>query len=248
MLFSILPILQSSKKLLSLQDNMVNIADIIANYLRTSRRLVVPSLGAFVVKASGEILFSELLKSDDGVLRSILATQGMSEIEVAGAIDRFTFEIRNEVETKNYCVVGTLGVLRRGAMGSLVFTPLPKRTAVTLQMADSQGVVAITEQKPRLQPAKPVARPAKPVADEREEAPRQPRKVDIPERYRPRRAPKPRKRGVDKFILFALIALAMAVAALGYAFYCWHTTEEMIQEPSIEQLRVVPLDQFEGDK
>ena len=79
---------------------MVNIADIIADHLRTSRRLVVPSLGAFVVKASGEILFSELLKGDDGVLRSILAAQGLGEIEVAGAIDRFLFDVRNDVEPK----------------------------------------------------------------------------------------------------------------------------------------------------
>ena len=227
---------------------MVNIADIIADHLRTSRRLVVPSLGAFVVKASGEILFSELLKGDDGVLRSILAAQGLGEIEVAGAIDRFLFDVRNDVETKGYCVIGRLGVLRRGAMGSLVFTALPKRTAETLQSPENQASarVATPTVEPLMPPKpEPVVRPvARPVVEPRGQVAERPLKVEIPERYRPRRAPKARKQGVDKFIVFALIALAMAVAALGYAFYCWQTTEQLSQEPSIDELRVVPLDQL----
>ena len=46
---------------------------LIAEFLRTHKRLVVPQLGAFIVKApGGEILFSELFKRDDGVLRGLL--------------------------------------------------------------------------------------------------------------------------------------------------------------------------------
>ena len=45
---------------------------LIAEFLRTHKRLVVPQLGAFIVKApGGEILFSELFKRDDGVLRGL---------------------------------------------------------------------------------------------------------------------------------------------------------------------------------
>ena len=49
----------------------------ISQYLGSHKRLVVPQLGAFIVKApGGEILFSELFKRDDGVLRGLLLSQG----------------------------------------------------------------------------------------------------------------------------------------------------------------------------
>ena len=44
---------------------------IIAQYLESHRRLVIPQMGAFIVKEPGSsVLFSELLKRDDGVLQS----------------------------------------------------------------------------------------------------------------------------------------------------------------------------------
>ena len=52
---------------------------LIAEFLRTHKRLVVPQLGAFIVKApGGEIRFSELFKRDDGVLRGLLTAAGAS--------------------------------------------------------------------------------------------------------------------------------------------------------------------------
>lgn len=46
---------------------------VITQYLETHKRLVIPQLGAFIVKEPGRaVLFSELLKRDDGVLRGLL--------------------------------------------------------------------------------------------------------------------------------------------------------------------------------
>ena len=68
-------------------------------YLESHRRLVVPQLGTFIVKEPGRsVVFSELLKRDDGVLRGLLRAGGMGELEAAGEIDRFVFEIRHAVE------------------------------------------------------------------------------------------------------------------------------------------------------
>ena len=59
-------------------------------YLESHRRLVVPQLGTFIVKEPGRsVVFSELLKRDDGVLRGLLRAEGMGELEAAGEIDRF---------------------------------------------------------------------------------------------------------------------------------------------------------------
>ena len=59
----------------------------ISQYLESHKRLVVPQLGTFIVKEPGvSIVFSELLKRDDGTLRRLLIDGGLSELEAAGEI------------------------------------------------------------------------------------------------------------------------------------------------------------------
>ena len=49
----------------------------ISQYLESHKRLVVPQLGTFIVKEPGvSIVFSELLKRDDGTLRRLLIGGG----------------------------------------------------------------------------------------------------------------------------------------------------------------------------
>ena len=56
----------------------------ISQYLESHKRLVVPQLGTFIVKEPGvSIVFSELLKRDDGTLRRLLIDGGLSELEAA---------------------------------------------------------------------------------------------------------------------------------------------------------------------
>ena len=53
------------------------IVELISKYLENNKRLVVPNLGAFIVKEAGRVvLFSNLIKGDDGVLRSLLVDCG----------------------------------------------------------------------------------------------------------------------------------------------------------------------------
>lgn len=88
------------------------VVEVITEYLQTNRRLVVPNFGAFVVKESGERIFSELLCTDDGILSSLLQARGLSSMEVAVTIDRFIFEVRYELERYGYCRLEELGTLR----------------------------------------------------------------------------------------------------------------------------------------
>ena len=88
------------------------VAEVIAEHLQTNRRLVVPAFGAFMVKESGERLFSDLLNSDDGVLTSLLHSKGLNEMEAAVTIDRFIFEVRHELEQYGYCRLGEIGTIR----------------------------------------------------------------------------------------------------------------------------------------
>lgn len=215
---------------------MVNIVEVIAEHLQTNRRLVVPSLGAFVVKSSGEILFSELLKNDDGVLRALLAERGLGEIEVAGCISRFVFEVRHGLDnTATYALEG-LGTLRRASTGNVVLVPKRVETTpvaaapkpVEVPHATTSATSSVVE-----------------TSSSEEPEPASPRKLTVPERYRRAKRPAQRK-GSDKFIVVvAVVAAVMALCAIGFAIYCQQTNPEQVevaQEEDINALRVVPLE------
>lgn len=91
---------------------MVKVEEVIQEYLLSNRRLIVPGFGAFMAKESGERVFSDLLRADDGVLASQLRERGLSDMESAVVIDRFIFEVRHELEEFGYCRLGALGTLR----------------------------------------------------------------------------------------------------------------------------------------
>ncbi|MBR2170140.1 MAG: hypothetical protein IJ952_07250, partial [Alistipes sp.] len=102
------------------------VVEIISKYLEANKRLIIPNLGAFIVKVPAQtILFSNLLKNDDGVLRSLLVQNGMSEIEAAGVVDRFVFEINYRLQSNGECRLGGFGRLVAGANGAVAFEYAP---------------------------------------------------------------------------------------------------------------------------
>ena len=99
------------------------IVEIIAKYLESNKRLVVPNLGTFIVKVPQQaVLFSNLMKNDDGVLRSEIVKSGVSELDAAALIDRFVFEVNDRLAKGGVCALAGFGVLRSGANGTIGFT------------------------------------------------------------------------------------------------------------------------------
>lgn len=99
------------------------IVELISKYLESNKRLTVPNLGTFIVKEVGRtVLFSNLIKGDDGTLRSLLQAEGLSELEAAGSIDRFVFEVNYRLENTDLCTLDGFGVLRNGVNGTVQFT------------------------------------------------------------------------------------------------------------------------------
>lgn len=198
----------------------MDVTDVIANYLRDNhRRLVVPAFGAFVVKESGEVLFSELLKTDDGVLRGLLAAGGLSELECAGLIDRFIFDVRNALSEKGCFDMGGFGGLAVGADGEIRFVP----------------PIAAPTEKTVEKPAVPkAAQPAKTVVSKPDTF----RAGTQFERERPKaaapRRSEPRKRGVDWFMVAAVVVLLAAVAVIAYGWLC---SAEQDDEAMMDSLR-----------
>lgn len=140
------------------------VVEIIAKYLESNKRLVVPNLGTFIVKVAGEsVLFSALIKNDDGVLRQLVAQQGLSELEAAGVVDRFVFEVNYRLQNYKECRLKGFGVLKAGDSGAMKFVydttvdgedldsavPERKRPAQKSQVAMPAEVSVVKESQPK---------------------------------------------------------------------------------------------------
>lgn len=163
------------------------IVEIITKYLESNKRLVVPNLGTFIVKVAGEsVLFSALIKNDDGVLRSLVQQKGMSELEAAGAVDRFVFEVNYRLQNDKECRLKGFGLLKSGDSGVVTFqydtavdgdnldgvTAERKRPETKMQSVEVNSKVEETQPK-----SAPVAKvEAEPAEEE------QPRQKQVPRR------------------------------------------------------------------
>ena len=197
---------------------------LVTQYLKSHKRLVIPQLGTFIVKELGQsILFSELLKRDDGVLRELLRAEGMNELEAAGEIDRFAFEIRHAVQHGTDFELDGFGVMKPGPNGTIAFVYEPEPV---------QPVETPLDEKPTrssLQPEK-VAEAVKTAFSEPRVSPSAKMNPDPSVRgLRYGKPPKntdaytyvhgaPRRRA-DRFIWIAVIAAAIAVAAIAFGYF-----------------------------
>ena len=99
------------------------ITNILIEYLKHNKRIVVPKLGAFIVKQpSGIIRFTDLMRNDDGVLRSLLVAYGISELEAIGKIDRFVFEIRHAIGQDGKYTLPNFGEFCASENNTIAFT------------------------------------------------------------------------------------------------------------------------------
>ena len=196
----------------------------ISQYLESHKRLVVPQLGTFIVKEPGvSIVFSELLKRDDGVLRGLLREEGAGDLEAAGEIDRFVFEVRHAVEHGQEFRLDGFGVLLPGPNGTIAFAyePQPAEPAApdaAVSAAEMQAPPA--GQKPAKLPysGPRVSPSAKMNPDPSVRGLRygKPPKTTAAYTYVDR---PPRRRRADRFIWVAVIAAAIAVAAIAFGYY-----------------------------
>ena len=157
------------------------IVELISKYLEHNKRLVVPNLGAFIVKEAGRtVLFSNLIKADDGVLRSLVERNGVSQLEAAGVVDRFVFEVHQAIDQGERFSLPGLCSFAPGANGTIRFhyaPELPVEPAAPVAKATpKQAVESVSEP----QQEEPVVETA-PVAVEEEPVVAQPASSPIEE-------------------------------------------------------------------
>lgn len=139
------------------------ITKLISQYLATHKRLVIPNLGTFIVKIPNEsILFSNLIKTDNGVLRALLTDNGVSQLEAAAMVDRFVFEVQYRLQNNGTCRLGGFGELRSGANGTITFRYEPATQAADGTVAEAAGAAAKPVPKPVAAQPQPVSEPSEP--------------------------------------------------------------------------------------
>lgn len=192
----------------------MDIIAIISQYLRANRHLVVPTFGVFVAKESGGAVFSDLIKTDDGTLRSLLAGQGLGEVAAAGAIDRFIFDARYALDEEGHFDMGALGTLVKGADGVVRLVQHAVAPTTAAPQTATQSTAA------RQQPTQPTQPAGNRNTTTERRAQKQPK----------------RRRGVDWFMIVAIAILLAAIAVVGYGYYC-STERAEADDAMMEELR-----------
>ncbi|MBO7282099.1 MAG: hypothetical protein J6U73_01685 [Alistipes sp.] len=146
------------------------ITNILIEYLKHNKRIVVPKLGAFIVKQpSGIIRFTDLIRNDDGVLRSLLIAYGISELEAIGKIDRYVFEIRHALSQGEKYTIANLGEFRSGENNTILFShkseprviggsikpPVEALNLEKLKLGLLTNTISLSESEVKAQKAKP---------------------------------------------------------------------------------------------
>ncbi len=208
------------------------VVDVISEYLRANRRLVVPAFGAFMVKESGERVFSDLLRNDDGVLASLLRNRGLNEMEAAVTIDRFIFEMRHDLEMYGYYRLGEVGTLRIEPDTKVLrlYPPvqgeMPKAKPYIPQPVVEEKMVEVVPE---------VKAPAAPSLPKASETPIVPNALKTP--ALPKKSIRPRKK-LDFVMVVAIVIVLVAVVAIGYGWYVSTLAEG--DDAAMDALRVVP--------
>lgn len=195
---------------------------IITFYLESNKRLVIPQLGAFIVKVPGErVLFSELMRRDDGVLRGLMRAEGVSELEAAGEIDRFVFEVRHAVQHNREYPLGEFGVFRSGPNNTIAFEYTPLRSAQSEVHSQAETPA---EESPQLHAKEETAaaEPRVSVSPKMHPEPyvrglrygKPPKNTDAYAYVGPSKG-----RRMDRFLIVAIVAAVIAVAAIAFGYF-----------------------------
>lgn len=130
------------------------VGKIIREYLEGgNKKITVPGFGTFMRKESGEIIFVDLLRKDDGVLRGLVEDYGgYSEVEAMALADRFVFGIKRRIEHDGSAPIEGFGTMTLDDKGTYQFNHSPQTAAA------AEVPVRKTPRQTRPQDA-PAARP-----------------------------------------------------------------------------------------
>ena len=147
---------------------IVKISAIIEAYLKRENRLIIPSVGTLLKrKESGEIVFVEMLKKNDGKLVGLVAEQfGVAADEAEAIVEGYSEEIGRQIATSRKFIIDGVGVLLVGANGALDFAFNPFTRTIPAPESEPKSVVAEPKAPVTEAPKAPVAEQVKAPAAE----------------------------------------------------------------------------------
>ena len=212
----------------------------IKKLLQTQKRVTVPSLGSFMRRGDGAILFTDMLKDNDGVLANALAnTMAITEQQALEEIARFVLQTERNLADKWCAELTELGTLSRSADGKIAFTAhveilesAPIATAITVepvvervQTTLETPVTPLQQSQVNDTPEKvesPAAQPFVDVTTVQKPRPSAPRREQLS-------TEKPRRQ-IDWVLLAAVAAAVIALAVMAYGVIGTDMTSTIILE------------------
>ncbi len=199
------------------------VGKVIRDYMEGgAKKLTVPGFGTFMRRDEAGVIFVDLLRGDDGVLREMVEDAGgYSEVEAMALIDRFIFETKTAIDRHGNISIDGFGVMTLDPKGVYQFEYSPKarpveERAVQERLFEKDPPPPQATQSPAPQPVSP--RAEQPHAEvRRDPSPRPETRQSgrIPQSGRPGRKPHGKKSSrTDTVLIVAIIAAAIALVAL----------------------------------
>ena len=236
---------------------------IIAQYIANETRLIIPEVGTLIRrKESGEIVFMEMLKKNDGVLSGLIVnTLDVSPSKSAEILKRYTADIQKQLTSSKKFILDGVGVLLVRPEGGIDFSfnpfaqsiPEPTRateeepTVAKVETVEDKTAskAVVTEEKtaPEAKEPEPVAKPAPAAKPAAPKPTVKPTPKPAVKAYDEDEAPrKPRISGrrqrvkIDGLTIVAIVAVIMALITLVWGFSTPEANEplSMVDNTAIE--------------
>ncbi len=213
------------------------ISRIVNKLLKTEKRITIPALGSFMKRNDGVIVFTDMLKDDDGVLaRHVAAQMFVSTKEAQEDISKFTEQVNRNLRERGVAELSDLGLLTRNAQGKIVFISKDAADASTPQSSIEPApnqmpkTVIQTETTPNAE----TNSPSKPTRDTTTPTPQKATTKDNsasskPITRTPKRAPAPAKPTRDWVLISAIIAACIALACMAFGIFEGNVTSLILE-------------------
>lgn len=213
------------------------IESIIVGYLVNNKRIVIPELGAFIKKETdSSIVFVPFLTQDDGVLKALIEKNyGVDNNEAEVVIKEYVELAKRHMSQHKQFVLKGLGVLKLDE-NEIIYLDSAKVTA-TANTANAQPV----ENKIRPTPTpKPIFSDNYREQMQAKQTPPSPRYVETAPNTSRSTQTAPAKGRSDMFVIVAIGAAVIALAALIYGYVSnkggkLETPIEQVQDVVIEE-------------
>ena len=130
---------------------------IIAKYINSETRLIIPEVGTLLRrKESGEVVFTEMLRKNDGVLVGLVVNgMDVSPSRANEIVGGYMEVIKQELATRKKFILDGVGVLLRRADGGVDFSFNPFAQSIPEPDADEDDSIVPLEEVAVSQPSAP---------------------------------------------------------------------------------------------